>query len=709
MQVVVAGEVYDCEQFLIPNECFQVVVDKSRGSNGESGNTTATTTSSPSTDSNSTSSQQEVNPSDSDTKESTEVKKVSVVSTDNLENMTDIALCVTDRTMTGARPVPIMTKEAYNKLLLGKSSAQDLANNKQPFPSAMYTGMGAVGDEGGWLKQTLPSDVYDSVFKWSEPFLDKMSNYFGEQYTGWLDVEKKAVVDNMQVIRLIPHKINGKNYLSRDGDSGAGILMQDPDDNKWKLVSVVSKNDAHEELVPAMINRTGATDGARAFDQQLEQWLKNHTLDGSANLTDAYNPFDDGYFVEPPFRVPDNYTSSTTEQKVPKLMVPKGAFPTNDTELVIHNNLNEPVWVNLNGSLFNNTVLFQGEILQEATVRRKMPAGYVPSNIEVTNLENRTNYIRKTFTIDQNATLYGVNLKGNISTLSLTTYARNGTTENPLAIETTNNTQTGNRTMPLHRTTPFQIHPRAPVAKTAPGFISAAVAGAAFASGMLLIAACTKCCRKSKEVRTKQEVRLLKDVELRARRMDMPGDNPNLADWVESKVSEGYTGVTMRGDTLYMVRGKTDGINLNKSFPNKDKTKGYAETAFCYAMILACGADEPPSGAEGGAEESIEISLPYPGFPSAGDFVNGAFPGRWPSEESVDQSQLWGEEASLLGDDSASLSGTLGAGFIEDSYIGAELPEGGYDVDDEDGGDPFEGFQMPMFADDPLTQFMHRD
>ena len=329
----------------------------------------------------------------------------------------------------------------------------------------------------------------------------------------------------------------------------------------------------------------------------------------------------------------------------PKYQVSENSFPTNTTQFAVNNKLGEPVFVNVNGSLWNTTVNFQDQIPAGGSSNRQMPAGFKPTNFEV---RVGGNCFRRDTIPKGNHTHYGLNINppsgmgnttridvshnGTTGTVNGTTGAVNGTQNTTTIREAYNNITIGgdnitvkpahqeNCSLPDQRTSPFWLSQR-PATLTKTAFIAtpqaAAYAGLGFAAGMMLLAACIKCCAKPNTDRTPEDKKLSKDVTVKAKNSAITGEHQTLDRFIDHWLGQGYTvpSVSSQGQLFLHKPEGGPGMNLSKSFPNKGNSKGYAETGFCYALLQVSDGGEWPQpyfDDSEGWEQQVPSSAPSP-------------------------------------------------------------------------------------------------
>ena len=373
-----------------------------------------------------------------------------------------------------------------------------------------------------------------------------MSNPLYDQYVSWGNIKSRQKNDNKYQYTIVPEEVAGRDYMSRSGDSGAGILAIDPVDHQYKLISVLTTDNPGQRTYQGDVfldlNSTTETMGATNVTA-INKWVKDNKLDGSRNLTNAFSVFTDPWFPEPPSRVPDNpsnkcgtdgekTSTSTPTGKSPKEVIAQDSFPANNTFTLI-NDLDQEAMVNLNGSLFKTPLDFQDRIPPHSNVSRQMPSGFKPELLQVNTGSDC--YLRK-IKIDinngTNSSDFGISMKPGFNGTK-TTYLKTSTSTTASSVTPQvqqgvqqgisiggyggikSTPQSGNCTLPDHYTSPFRFSPRPEPVGRSPFFGTlkgAATSGAIFVGSMFLLAACLRICSSKSSTRTKKEQKLAKDV-----------------------------------------------------------------------------------------------------------------------------------------------------------------------------------------------------
>ena len=536
--------------------------------------------------------------------------------TTQIEKDVDVVLCTTDRDMDGVQVVPIMTRESMKDIWTKHIYSDDnIAPNLSPFANAYLVGMGNVGRGvhdslvAKGLKKVMGDNDGEKMYSDMFP-----ANPQDDQHVSWSNLKEAVTRNGRAAYAFQPAEMENKDYAVNFGDSGAGIMMFDLKDRVYKLISVLSKKS--DDGIYSGDNFLNLTE---AKYQNITDWVNNNGLNGSLQIDNPYNLFNDPYFPEPPTRIPDKpdpdkrYSVGKVSGRSPKYPVGNHTFPTNTTEFFISNQLNDTAFVNLNGSLWNDTVNFQGTIPPRGNISRQMPAGFSPYSMEIN--ENGLCH-RKHVTVTGNSTGYGFEMFSSTPV--------NGT--RTVHLSSTGNIKSGsfqdgsNCTLPQTQTSPFWLSQR-PATLTKTAFIAtpaaAASAGAGFVVGMFLLAACIKCCSKPNKARTEADKKLSKDVTVKAKNSLITGEHQNLRGFIDHWLGQGYTvpSVNSQGQLFLHKPEGGPGMNLSKSFPNKGNSKGYAETGFCYALIQVSdggGWPQPYFDDSEGWEQPEPSSAPSP-------------------------------------------------------------------------------------------------
>ncbi len=282
----------------------------------------------------------------------------------------DAVLCTTDRPMVDVMPVPIMPRSSLDELCFHRSRHDErFVPNNTPFPQALYVGMGTTADSG---------------------------NSASEQYAGWADVTMSGVVNGRSEYVLKSHGVSGnQDYLMRSGDSGSGLLMQDPNDGKFKLVGVNVRYTDEVSPAGSMSAEKLIGRGAEEGGEKVDQWLSSHGLMNDSAMANPYDALSDAYLPEPPTRLPDAdkcpQAGGQQSGKHDKVAIPSHAMQKNST-LSVCNTGSFEMFFEIAGVLFGNNITFQQRLPSGDSAQRRMPVGFEPQKITISTNGTSTVY-----------------------------------------------------------------------------------------------------------------------------------------------------------------------------------------------------------------------------------------------------------------------------------------------------------------------------